>query len=164
MKQFIQRLALSLGSFVLGFTLIFGGSQLAGCKKTLEAGGAYSGSVLETNLAGGVVTNQVAAPDLAFYTTDLAFSSVDSLIDGVFNWERANRAFLWGRSPDIKRGLDKIRPTAWEIRKQYVLARETYKANPTPAGLDTLGTLLAKLQQLQTTATALSSNLNTQTK
>jgi hypothetical protein len=155
MKRFI-----AFSGFFLGLGLVCGFFFSVGCKTTLEAGGAYAPAVVTTNAAGQVVTNATAAPDMAFYATDAAFLTAYNIVDGVFTWERDNRAFLWKLSPDIKHGLDGIRPTAWEIRKEYLAARETYKANPTPAGLDLLNTLLAKMRQFQATAQTLSANLN----
>lgn len=139
------------------FPLVFG--LATGCKKTLEPGGGYAPVVITTNASGGIVTNTVVLPDLAFFQTDSAFRAGYASLDAVFSWERENRTFLWGVSPKIKHGLDSIRPTAVQVVKEYAVAREAYKANPTPAGLDTLSTILAKLQQLQAAAAAVSTNL-----
>lgn len=115
-----------------------------GCHKTLEPGGAYA------------PTNTV--PDMAFYVSDAAFSAAQASLDAAFTWERQNRLFLWSVSPAIKHGLDKIRPDATTAVKDYLIAREAYRAHPTPAGLDKLTTILTKLQQIQGAAWAVSTN------
>lgn len=151
MKKFLGLIA------VLGLAA----SLLIGCKHTLQPGGAYAPITVTTNTAGVVVTNATALPDLTFYEVDAAFSMAYAALDGVFTWERDNRAVLWSISPQIKKTLDGIRPTAAQIVKDYAVARAAYKANPTPAGLATLQTILAKAQQLQAAAAAVSANLNT---
>jgi hypothetical protein len=139
--------------------LIFG--LAVACKKTLEAGGAYAPVVITTNATtGGLVTNTVVLPDLGFFQTDSAFRAGYASLDSLFTWERDNRLFLWGVSPKIKHTMDGIRPTAVQVVRDYAVAREAYKASPTPAGLSTLSTILAKLQQLQAAAAAVSTNLS----
>lgn len=135
MKRYLYLIGLSVA-------LLFGGTA---CHKTLEVGGAYS--------------QPANAPDLAFYGVDAAFWTAYSSVDAIFTWERDNRAFLWKQNQGIKHALDNIRPTASAIVKNYLAARETYKANPTPAGLDLLQTLLAKAQQLAVTAQMVATNL-----
>jgi hypothetical protein len=51
--------------------------------------------------------------------------------------------------------LDQIRPSVGDAIEKYTTARKAYKAHPVPAGLDTLNALLAKVQQLNTTVTAI---------
>lgn len=131
---------------------------LIGCRTTLEPGGAYAPTVISTNAAGVISTNQVVVGDKAFYLIDSAFGAAYSALDAAFTCERQNRAFLWSQSHDIKHGLDSMRPTATAIVKSYGMARTAYKANPTPSGLDLLATILAKLQQIQAAASTLTTN------
>jgi len=128
-----------------------------GCKGSLAPGGAYSPGLttLTTNADSTITTNFVAtaAPDFAFYVADSAFSIAHSTADGVFNFERNNRAALWKISPKIKLTLDSIRPSADQAVHEYAVARTAYLASPTPAGLTTLQTALAKTQAITTSAT-----------
>lgn len=160
MKDNLNPFSLALW-FLLGSVVALGLAGVSGCRKTLEPGGAYAPATFTTNASGAITTNITVLPDLAFYTTDAGFRAAYSTVDAVFSWERDNRLFLWGVSPSIKHGLDAIRPTAVQVVKDYTAAREAYKASPTPAGLDTLRTVLAKMQQLQATATALSQQIST---
>lgn len=116
----------------------------AGCKKTLEPGGAYA------------ATNTV--PDITFYQVDSGFQAAYSTLDAAFTWERSNRDALWKISPSIKHDLDGIRPKAAEVVQNYAAARTAYKQHPTPAGLTTLQTILAKARQLMDTAQAVIAN------
>lgn len=135
MKKFLQPLAISLA--LLGALL----AAPIGCKHpSLELGGAYA------------ATNTV--PDYAFFVADSAFDLAYSTIDAAFKFERDNRALLWKISPDIKHTLDQIRPQASVVTTQYLTVRAAYMANPVPANLTTLQTVLAKMQQLATAATA----------
>lgn len=123
----------------------------SGCKSSLQSGGAYAPDPT-TNAVTGVVT-QIAS-DKPFFIVDGAFYLAYSAVDAAFTFERDNRATLWALSPEIKHALDRIRPQAVIARNEYIAARKAYIANPTPSGLDTLNTILAKIQQLQATATA----------
>jgi hypothetical protein len=123
---------------------------LAGCKGTLEQGGAYA--PIGTN---GVVT---IAPDYAFYVVDSGFDLAYSTVDGAFKFEADNRMLLWSISPNIKHTLDQLRPQAVTIRNEYAAARAAYMANPTPAGLTTLQAALAKAQQIAAAAMAVLPN------
>lgn len=138
-------------SFLYGLvlSLVAGSLLVAGCHKTLEAGGAYSPST--TNAATGAVTT---SPDIAFFTLDSAFWAAYSTIDTVFSIERDNRELLWKVSPAIKHTLDSLRPTAVEVKNGYLKARANYIANPTPAGLTGIQAILAKLQELGAAVTA----------
>lgn len=120
-----------------------------GCKKTLEPGGAYS--PVQTNATTGAVT---AAPDIGFFTADSAFWAAFTTIDTVFTLERDNRALFESISPEIKHSLDKIRPTAVDVRNGYLKARQAYMAHPTPEGLQGIEEILAKLQQLAVAVSA----------
>lgn len=106
----------------------------AGCKSTLEPGGAYA------------PIGQ--APDKAFYGVDATFDLAEGIVDGALKFERDNRLLLWRLSPDIKHSLDKLRPEFVNIVKQWGTARKAYMANPTPAGLSTLQTILGQMQQV----------------
>lgn len=140
------------------FPLIFG--LVTGCKGPLEPGGAYAPIVLSTNTAGVITTNVVA--DRGLYTADSGFVAGEAVLGLAFRFERNNRALLWKISPDIKHGLDKIRPDAEMAVQSYKSARIAYLANPTPAGLDLLNTILAKVTQYAAAAQAVINTVNTQ--
>jgi hypothetical protein len=112
---------------------------------------ACSTTKLET---GGAYAVQGSQPDLAFYTVDASFDMAYAAFDTAFTFERENRKALWALSPSIKHALDAVRPTAVQVVKEYGTARKAYMANPTPAGLTTLQTVIAKAQQLAETAKA----------
>lgn len=144
MKKLLTSLLLAVAMCV-GFTA---------CNKgTLQPGGAYA----PTNSV-GVAT---AAPDPVFYQVDAGFALAYSAIQGVLKFELDNRLYLWGLSPKIKKTLDSIRPDVVLAIQQYGLARDAYKASPTPAGLTGLQNILAKTQQLSNTAQAVIANLPT---
>lgn len=136
------------GGTALLILLIFPACLLfAGCKAPqLEAGGAYA--PLDAN---GVA---IVAADPVFFEVDSAYDLAYSTIDGAFLFERQNRAALWQISPQIKHTLDAIRPQAWAVAVQYAKARQAYIANPVPANLSTLQSVLAHAQQLVATAQA----------
>jgi hypothetical protein len=133
MKSIISLIALS---FLLA---------ISGCKATLAPGGAYnSGS-----------TNAVTIrTDMAFFVVDSAYDLAYATIDAAFRFEKDNRALLWGRSKSIKHSLDAIRPQAVAINAKYLGARAVYLSNPTPTNLTTLQTILAEIQRLAISATA----------
>jgi hypothetical protein len=123
-----------------------------GCGTTqLESGGAYAPTLTDTN--GAPVPAQ--QPDAAFFIADSTFSLAYSAIDGAFEFERNNRRALWKVAPQIKRGLDKIRPEAVRVRDDYLKMRRVYMANPVPVNLTELQAALAKVQQLSLAATAI---------
>lgn len=125
---------------------------VSGCKNgTLQSGGSYS----PTNSVG----QAISAPDLAFYQVDAAFDLAYSTIDAAYKFEQDNRVLLWDISPNIKQTLDAIRPDSVKAVQAYGLARSAYLASPTPAGLSTLQTWLAKAQQLATSAQAVIASL-----
>jgi hypothetical protein len=97
-----------------------------------------------------VDTNGVAevAPDYSFFIVDSGFDLAASTIDGVFKFERENRAALFKLSPAIKHDLDTLRPQVLSVEKDYLKARAAYMANPVPANVSTLQTILGKVQQL----------------
>lgn len=138
---FIALLSLSIGLW-------------CGCKATLAPGGAYAPTVFTTNATTGVITTNQMPSDMAFYITESTFILAASTIDTAFRFERDNRAALWKLSPDIKHTLDKIRPDATQAVNAYAAARKVYMANPTPAGLDMLNTIMAKAQQIASAAAA----------
>lgn len=117
------------GSFLLALTLLTLG---VGCKSTLAPDGSYNKTV----------------PDMAFYQADSAFGLAYDTINLAFEAEYNNRALLWSISPEIKHTLDKVRPVALQVRNDYVIARDAYLKNPTPAGLTGVQSILAKAQQL----------------
>jgi len=126
---------------------------LTGCNKaTLQSGGAYA----PTNSLGAATI----APDIAFYQIDGAFDVAYSATQAVLKFELDNRIYLFTLDPNIKHTLDGIRPQIVTAIQQYGIARAAYVANPTPAGLTTLQTILGKAQQLASAASAVTANLN----
>lgn len=119
---------------------------LLGCKATLQPGGSYA--PLDTN---GVA---VVQPDLQFYQVDAAYDLAYSAIDAAFKFERDNRNYLWQISPQIKKTLDSIRPQAVTANLEYLTGRAKYMSNAPSVGLTELQSILAKIQQLATAATA----------
>lgn len=111
-----------------------------GCRATLETGGAYAPAGQQA--------------DMAFYAVDGAFDLAFSTVDAAFKFEKQNRAQLWKISPNIKHTLDKIRPEASQVVRQYLTAREAYKKNPTVEGLSDLETALATIKRLADAAIA----------
>ena len=141
----ILPLAISLAAAVM--------MGLAGCQSgRLESGGAYSPLVTNTIAGTNAVTAQ---PDMAFYIADAAYQTAWKIINAAFDFEYNNRAALWKLSPQIKLGLDGIRPDAVKANADYLRARAAYMANPVAPNLDVLQSVLAKLQQLSTTAQSL---------
>ena len=132
-------LGLILGLILVAAAVGLSG-MVTGCKSTLETGGAYA----QTN----------AAPDRVFFETDAAFNLAYSAVDGALKFERENRALLWRVSPQIKHTLDGIRPQAFQAAKDYAVARSAYLLAPAPAGLTTLQTILARIQQFSAAAVA----------
>lgn len=123
----------------------------AGCSGSLAPGGAYA--PLLTNSVTGATT-PAAAPDYQFFLYDSAYQTAWNGINAAFDFEANNRAWLWKLDPNIKKTLDGIRPQAVSANADYLTARGGYLANPTPAGLGTVGTLLGRLQQFSTAAGA----------
>lgn len=120
---------------------------LTGCVtgKRLETGGAYAATD--------------AAPSHAeLYVTDASFDLAYSALDTVFKYERGNRISLWAISPNIKHALDKLRLEAAVVVQDYALARQTYLAAPSPANLEPLTQLIARLQAANTAALAVIAN------
>ena len=129
-----------------------------GCASTLEPGGAYAPGalVVSTDPSGVTTTNFTPAmtPDRALFDCDCAFELVWTVVEGVFRFERDNRAALWAVSPEIKHSLDRLRPKAWAFQVQWASARRAYLRNPTPGGIVTMKTILGQLRQLADAALA----------
>jgi hypothetical protein len=140
--QLNKRRKLPVALLAIGLSI---GLIAPGCG-SLEPGGAYA--PVDTN---GVATAQ---PDKVFYTVDASFELAYKSLDFIFAFEASNRNLLWRISPEIKRGLDVVRPKAVQLRDEYILARIVYKANPVPANLDALKAALEKIEQLLATAQA----------
>lgn len=122
-----------------------------GCKgPNLEPGGAYSPAT--TNELGEVTLT--TEPERALYVSDAAYKFAYTAIFNVFKLERDNRAEFAKISPEIKNGLDKIRPIAVDIDQRWARARKAYKDNPTPAGLDTIQRIISEIQRLLPVAQA----------
>lgn len=133
-----------------------------GCAQRLAAGGAYSGQTLATN--GAVIsTNTVAAADPALFAADSAYQFAYEIVDGIFAQEYQNRAAYLAISPKIKQALDAARPVVLDIDRRWAAARQAYKANPTPAGLTTLQSILAEIQKLLPTIQAAIAPVTTST-
>jgi hypothetical protein len=140
-----------LAGTILPLLGVIGLMGLMGCSSTkLEQGGAYAPVI--TNSAG--VVSLSMEPDYAFFVADSAFDLAVSSLDAAFTFERVNRAMLWQVSPQIKHGLDSIRPQAVQVKVDYATARAAYVANPVPANLSTLQAVLGKTQQLAGAAVA----------
>ncbi len=133
----------AIASAVIGMVCIL--LMTFGCKATLAPGGAYnSGS-----------TNVVAVKaDMAFFVVDSAYDLAYATIDAAFKFEKDNRDMLWRQSRQIKQELDRMRPQAVVINGKYLTARAAYLANPLPENLTTLQAILAEIQKLSATATA----------
>lgn len=131
---------------------------LVACKTNLAPGGAYStvttNLTVSTDANGLLSTNTVLtpAPDLPLFIADSSYQLAYTAMDAVFTTERNNRTFLWGLSPTIKHTLDGIRPQAVQANRDYLVARAEYIANPVPANLTGVQSVLAKIQQLATAA------------
>lgn len=119
-----------------------------GCaNRKLETGGRYApGVAIHENGVTNIIAT--AAPDIGLFTVDSTFEILYSTIQTVFATERRNRDLLWSVSHDIKHTLDKLRPQVNEAILAYDTARRAYLANPTPAGLSKLQTVLGQLQSL----------------
>lgn len=137
MKKYIVK---SIQAFAL-IALMLSALTFTGCitPSRLDAGGAYAAT--ETSKA----NPELFAIDSSF---DLAYSALNL----TFTYEKNNRLALWNINKDIKQSLDKIRAEATVIVFDYATARKEYLANPTPAGLDTLGEVLIKLQSANAAA------------
>jgi hypothetical protein len=118
-----------------------------GCATRLEPGGAYA----PVDVTGAPLVQ----PDFQFYVVDAAFELACSTFDAAVKFEKRNEAYLWKLNPNIKLGLDKARPVAFDVGVQYARARSAYLANPVPANLSQMQALLARLQQIAATATTL---------
>jgi hypothetical protein len=121
-----------------------------GCATKLEQGGAYA--PITTNADGTVMAT--AQPDIGLFAADASFDLAVSALDTAFKFERDNRALLWKISPEIKHGMDAIRPKAVEVKLKYAVARSAYLANPIAPSLDTLQQVLAEAKALSAAAQA----------
>lgn len=140
-----------MGVLALASLIFFGPTA---CKTKLAQGGAYAPGTWTTNADNSTTFAPSQAADPVFYQVDAAFNLAYSAIDGVFNFERDNRAYLWSVSHNIKHVLDDIRPKALDASQRFLKARRIYLSNPTPAGLSNLQTILTEIQSLSTAATA----------
>jgi hypothetical protein len=113
---------------------------LPGCKTpSLEPGGVYA----PTNSTGQVLYN-----DIGLALADSSYQFVYESILTVMKFERNNRKEIWALTPEVKHGLDKLRPQVVDVSRRWAAARQAYRANPTPAGLTALQTLLAEIDRL----------------
>lgn len=121
-----------------------------GCRAHLEPGGAYAPVV--TNLDGTITPS--ARANIEFFAVEASFKLAYVTADTAFEFERDNRLFLWRISPEIKHGLDGLRPQAVEVKRRYALARQAYEANPVPANLTVMQTILEEAKALAAAAAA----------
>jgi hypothetical protein len=152
--------------FMTAMALAVAAIGLTGCKTPqLAAGGAYSPGefVLTTNSTGAVSTNFVAtsAPDVAFFVADQTYNAAYSIVDSAFKWEADNREQLYTLFPQIKKTLDGIRPTAWNIQRRWAFARKAYEDNPISANLTTIQAIVAEIQRLVPVVTAAEATVTT---
>lgn len=113
---------------------------LTGCKTPrLEIGGVYA----PTNSVGEVIYN-----DIGLALADTAYKFSYETVLAVFQFERDNRQAIWELSSTVKRDLDQLRPKVVEIDRRWAAARRVYRANPTPAGLSTLQTILSEINRI----------------
>lgn len=125
---------------VLLFSVILFSLTISGCKTPqLEPGGVYA----PTNSVGEVVRK-----DTALFASDAAHKFAFESIQAVFKFERDNRAELRAISPNIKKELDKLRIQAAMIEKRWAAARQAYRANPTPEGLEGVNLIIAELSRI----------------
>lgn len=146
----VALLLVSIGLFVTT------GSSCRGDR--LEPGGAYAPTQVDPLT--GVVT-PTSAPDIQIFIIDTLYKLTFSSVDLIFDLERSNERFFWSISPDIKHTLDKLRIPTWEINVEFHRARDAYDANPTPAGLSTLETILGRMRQVNDGLKPISETMNT---
>jgi hypothetical protein len=126
--------------FLLFGALVFSLTFATGCKTAkLEPGGVYA----PTNAVGQVVYNNAG---LAL--ADASYMFAYETIQGVFKFERDNRLQIWAISPSVKHSLDDIRPDVVAIDRRWAEARKLYKANPTPAGLSVVQSIISEIERL----------------
>jgi len=82
------------------------------------------------------------------FAADASYKFAYSTVLNALAFERDNRETIKAIAPQVKPALDKVRETTWEIDQKWARARSAYKANPTPAGLTTLETILAEIEKL----------------
>lgn len=125
---------------IIGACLICASLTFTGCKTPrLEVGGVYA----PTNSVGEVIYN-----DIGLALADTAYKFSYETVLAAFQFERDNRQAIWELSSTVKRDLDQLRPKVVEIDRRWAAARRVYKANPTPAGLSTLQTILSEINRI----------------
>ncbi len=148
MNKKLRRIELMV---LMAVTALVVAMPLTGCKTSrLEPGGAYS--PVTTNADGTLTFTQ--QPDVGLYAADAGFELAYAAIETAFKFERDNRVMLWKLSPQIKHGLDSIRPLAVQVKFKYAIARQAYLQSPIPANLDALNTVLAEVRSLSAAAAA----------
>lgn len=150
MKIALQKISPYLVGMAVAILLVVGGCN----SPKLAPGGAYSGSTLTTNAAGVVTTNTISASEPELFIADSAYKLAYDTVDGILLFEFNNRVALLVQFPALKPSLDKVRPVILDVDRRWAAARQAYKANPTPAGLSTINTILAEIQKLIPTAQA----------
>lgn len=133
MKRFIQILFLLPLLFVVPLT------QTACNKTTLDPQGVYAQPG-----AGGVVV----------YDLDLSIATSKNVIEGFLTWEKANRALIEPKYPQIRGYADQLRQNAPKWLQSAVALRDAYAANPTSANKTAFDTAMAVLDAAVTQAQA----------
>lgn len=128
--------------------------SLTACNRNpgLDHGGAYApGITNKTTNSAGEVTEQFVpstAPEQVLFRTDAAYRFTYETALSVFEFEKENRAVISAVAPSVHPAFEEARKTAWDIDQRWASARKAYKSNPTPAGLDTMQTILQEIQRL----------------
>lgn len=127
--------------------------SLTACNKpNLETGGAYAPSVTNrtTNSTGEIVEELVpsTAPETILFSTDAAYRFAYESAISVFEFEKENRAVIAALAPKVTPALDKARDVVWDIDQRWAKARQSYKKNPTPAGLTAIQNILSEMQRI----------------
>jgi hypothetical protein len=134
------------------FACLLGILLLTACNHPrLELGGAYHPAA--TNSTGQLVAT--AAPDFTLLSIDSTYDLAYQSALAACRFEKANRAALQKIFPDIKRDMDAVRETIWQIDGRWAQARLTYLQNPVPANLDALRRALAEMNRWNQTALSL---------
>lgn len=127
---------------LLGLTL--GGWGCGGLGHRLESGGAYA--PVTTNATGEVTA--ATAPETVLFITDATYQFAYRTVLGVMQFELDHRQELLRLAPQVKAGLDALRPQVQDIDVRWARARQRYQAHPTPAGLTALQQVAAELTRL----------------
>lgn len=142
--MFMKTEARSLIQAAILSAILLSAGAIIGCKAPkLATGGVYA----PTNSVGEVVYY-----DLGLALTDASYKFAYETALSPLKFEKDNRTAIFALSPSVglavKQALDKVRAEIWTIDQRWAAARQAYKANPTPAGLSTLQTILAEIERI----------------